>query len=304
MAGSPFYIPIVGEKFGNWTVISETEGPRSRHQRTWLCRCGCGREKFVLVTALVTGRSTNCRSCGVKRRWDRDRVFVPGKRYGRITLLEQATWGTNSRWRVQCDCGRVYESFVNRLSDRERPGRHPSCRDCARESRAVGRRFGAVVRTEEDRKRYRLWRRLSNEGVLGAEWSNDFAVFSAGVGDPPDGRFPVRPDRSRPMGPDNFQWAPFAENKRNVLLTYRGITAPRAHWAQWFGVSHQLLEQRLQQTNGVLFAWLLRPAHSVVQVGRTRWPTSYTCGRCGRQGHNRRACLTIITGRKPPEIGT
>ena len=53
----------VGEKFGNWTVISN--GTRSGY---WICQCVCGVEKEVRHDTLKSHKSTNC-GCIKRENW-------------------------------------------------------------------------------------------------------------------------------------------------------------------------------------------------------------------------------------------
>jgi len=55
--------PVIGEKFGDWEVISEKT---EKYQRWYKfnVRCKCGFETFILASTLRRGRSTCCKSCG------------------------------------------------------------------------------------------------------------------------------------------------------------------------------------------------------------------------------------------------
>lgn len=57
---------LVGEKFGDWTVI----GPRTKKGRDifWRCRCSCGEEHVVGVATLRKGTSSRCLKCSNVRR--------------------------------------------------------------------------------------------------------------------------------------------------------------------------------------------------------------------------------------------
>ncbi|MBB4347997.1 HNH endonuclease signature motif containing protein [Aliirhizobium cellulosilyticum] len=69
---------LSGRRFGSWYVISETSTRRGASKKpAWLCRCDCGRERFVSASALSAGES---RSCGCKKAINRqasslDRIF-------------------------------------------------------------------------------------------------------------------------------------------------------------------------------------------------------------------------------------
>lgn len=52
---------LIGDKYGDWTVIDGPIVVGSR--RKWLCECLCGNQAPVNSSSLVTGYSTRCRSC-------------------------------------------------------------------------------------------------------------------------------------------------------------------------------------------------------------------------------------------------
>lgn len=54
---------LIGQKFGEWTVLSFHSASRNGHTR-WLCYCSCGKEKDVFSTHLLSGAS---KSCGCKK---------------------------------------------------------------------------------------------------------------------------------------------------------------------------------------------------------------------------------------------
>lgn len=55
--------PVIGEKFGDWEVISEKTEKYQRWYKFHV-RCKCGAESFILGNTLRQGRSTCCKSCG------------------------------------------------------------------------------------------------------------------------------------------------------------------------------------------------------------------------------------------------
>lgn len=58
---------LSGAVFGNWTVLRRAENtiyPSGKSEVRWVCRCCCGKEKFVGKQSLQTGGS---RSCGCRR---------------------------------------------------------------------------------------------------------------------------------------------------------------------------------------------------------------------------------------------
>lgn len=55
--------PVIGEKFGDWEVISEKTEKYKRWYKLHV-KCKCGVESFILGNTLRQGRSTCCRNCG------------------------------------------------------------------------------------------------------------------------------------------------------------------------------------------------------------------------------------------------
>ncbi len=49
---------LVGQRFGDWTVIERA--PSQGKFTRWKCRCSCGRERLILASALRLGRSSSC----------------------------------------------------------------------------------------------------------------------------------------------------------------------------------------------------------------------------------------------------
>lgn len=59
------FIDLAGQRLGRWLVITRApKGQRLGRQTHWLCRCDCGAEKVVQMTALRNGRSRSC-GCAV-----------------------------------------------------------------------------------------------------------------------------------------------------------------------------------------------------------------------------------------------
>ncbi len=102
----------IGERFGQWTVISSAVYPRpfTAHYK---CKCDCGRDAFVASGNLLTGRTTRCASCmfaDMRRRSSHSRRLV----------------------NVPCrECGRERMVPHNRREHLE-----PKCMSCARTDRA------------------------------------------------------------------------------------------------------------------------------------------------------------------------
>ena len=92
-------IEMAGKRFGRWMVLAEAKQDKRRHYM-WLCRCDCGTEKVVRGSRLIHGESLSC-GCG------RRRLNLVGERFGRLTIIEEATRDKHGfrRYLCQCDCG-------------------------------------------------------------------------------------------------------------------------------------------------------------------------------------------------------
>lgn len=89
--------------FGSWTVIKKDESSKI-NGAYWLCRCSCGKERFVYGQSLLKGVSTNC---GHKHN---DGINV-GDVFGRLTVIEflGTQGGRSSIWKCCCSCGNIVD---------------------------------------------------------------------------------------------------------------------------------------------------------------------------------------------------
>lgn len=72
------------------------------------------------------------------------------------------------------------------------------------------RRDGTLVKPRRDKRShplYTIWYERKARGSLCAEWSADFWVFIAAIGERPGPTYLLRPKRyDKPYGPDNWEW--------------------------------------------------------------------------------------------------
>lgn len=52
------YEVAVGDQFGKWTVLCETQ-TKTKHRRCY-CQCECGVKRVVLLQNLLSGQSKSC----------------------------------------------------------------------------------------------------------------------------------------------------------------------------------------------------------------------------------------------------
>jgi len=123
---------LVGQKFGNWTVVqlASTSGRQSIH--TWLCRCACGKRAKIPTFQLTSGRSSCCRSCGHEKRVNN----LLGQTFGSWTVIRRAKQINRKRgayWFCRCSCGATRSLTAGTL----RHGKRSKCRKCFRPGKYI-----------------------------------------------------------------------------------------------------------------------------------------------------------------------
>ena len=87
------------------------------------------------------------------------------------------------------------------------------------------------------------WYLVARFRTIDNEWESSREMFKC-VGDRPEGKFLTRPDRSKPMGPDNFEWSSVIGTR---LYQLNGVTGNLSTWAARCGVTRERMRQRLNQ---------------------------------------------------------
>lgn len=117
-----------GRVFGKLTVLFYA-GRKSDKYSIWHCRCECGRERTVISSQLIMGRTTSCLPCfrhAPKKKIRSDLQDLVGKTFGRLTVVSYhhgVKKPTRHFWLCKCSCG---ESSVNR-TDALTDGKVKSC---------------------------------------------------------------------------------------------------------------------------------------------------------------------------------
>lgn len=95
---------LVGRRFGRLLVVSR-KGKTLFGQKTWKCKCDCGKEKTVRSGDLLEGK---VKSCGCLRY---QKKYIIGKRFGRLVVLRFDAKKKNmhrmSYYICRCDCGKI-----------------------------------------------------------------------------------------------------------------------------------------------------------------------------------------------------
>lgn len=121
---------LVGRQFGRWTVLEDTKYVKNRERL--LCRCQCGKERYVEKYNLLSGKSISC-GC-LSAEYARGRLRdLRGEKFGRLTVLARAqNRNGNVYWKCRCSCGNEVEVSSKQLCS----GKTRSC-GCLRKEKTI-----------------------------------------------------------------------------------------------------------------------------------------------------------------------
>lgn len=132
---------LTGRTFGRWTVLEKARSGFSGFLR-WKAVCACGAPGSPGQSALLEGRSTQCRACGqkergIKRRRDLDLV---GQSFGgwTVTAFSHRT-RSQPYWWCRCACGALKRVQQGSLTS----GTSHRCASCAARKRWADRQPSA-----------------------------------------------------------------------------------------------------------------------------------------------------------------
>lgn len=150
---------VTGQRFGRLTALYRLDR-KSGSSYLWHCRCDCGKETDVRVSALLSGNTTSC-GCAASDRQKSKEKDLTGQRFGRLTALYRLDrkQGNSCLWHCRCDCGQEIDAQAALLLR----GDTTSC-GCARRGHGVrditGRRFGrltALYRLKTEDSAHAMW---------------------------------------------------------------------------------------------------------------------------------------------------
>lgn len=113
-------LDLTGQRFSRLVVLSYAPEDKQiyyngKHKRTWTCQCDCGNICYVTTENLRRGDTPSC-GCITKENGRKQLKDLSGQKFGHLTVLNFiGTINGNSKYRVQCDCGKVYEIYSNNL---------------------------------------------------------------------------------------------------------------------------------------------------------------------------------------------
>jgi hypothetical protein len=195
------------------------------------------------------------------------KIITPGTRFGRWTALDQTQTrtypsGTSIHFRLcQCDCGTIQVVGENKL----RIGHSRSC-GCLQAEVTTERslKHGHSKRGKRTRV-YGIWRNILTRctnpnvpsyedygarGITVCERWLTFENFLEDMGEPPNGLTIDRLENSVGYCKENCAWRTPLEQarntRRNVKLTFDGLTLTMKEWAERLNISYRMLRGRYE----------------------------------------------------------
>lgn len=190
-------------------------------------------------------------------------IDLTGKRFGRLTVIEQSSSTERglARWLCKCDCGNYCVSAGVDL----RRGHVKSCGCLQKEqAKAVKTKHGlrytklnGIWKSMKKRCHNENELSYSNYGGRGItvcdEWKEDFQAFYdwAMANGYRNGLSIDRIDVNGNYCPENCRWATRKEQNNNTrsnhLLTYNGETHTMSEWAEITGMGYGTLQSRINR---------------------------------------------------------
>lgn len=96
---------LIGQRFGNLVVLSDSNKRTSNKGIIWHCKCDCGKEIDVPSTYLIRGSTKSC-GCLKKGRPIKD---ITNQRFNKLIALQPTNQKKNNSiiWKCICDCGNI-----------------------------------------------------------------------------------------------------------------------------------------------------------------------------------------------------
>lgn len=108
---------ISGKRFGRLIAIEPINERASNGGVRWKCKCDCGNYIYPTMNNLKRRHTTSC-GCAKEDFMESCRLDVIGKKYGKLTVLEDVTTKDDKRRRIRCrcDCGNEHICSVTDLT--------------------------------------------------------------------------------------------------------------------------------------------------------------------------------------------
>lgn len=155
------------------------------------------------------------------------RTDLRGRRFGSLVILDFAGVDRHrqSRWKLRCDCGRVYTTSQSNLVRASNPARYCTC--CRRITHGFSRsriyRIWRAMKTRCLNKSHNKWKFYGGRGItICTQWISSFETFLRDMGTTYRSDLTLdRIDGTKNYEPRNCRWA-----------TWKTQRANRAKWTE------------------------------------------------------------------------
>jgi hypothetical protein len=249
---------LVGNVYGELTVLELNSTRSSGGSTLWKCRCSCGN---IIISKGNNLNSGNTMSCGCSKKSN-----LSGLVFGRLKVLEQTDLRSKDgsiKWLCSCSCGTICTvPSVNLVR-----GNTSSCGCLQKELAGQNGKKFLTTHAQSYSPVYPIWammvQRCTNpknvnfhkyggRGITVCDKWLTFEGFYADMGDRPTENHSI--ERIKNNGnyePSNCKWATVQEQanntRRNKIITYKGETNTIAMMARKYNLRYGQLYHRLRQ---------------------------------------------------------
>lgn len=196
----------------------------------------------------------------------KQKEYVIGKKYNRLTVLEEITPISKYRRRVRCicECGNINDCQLSNLKS----GHVKSCGCYNRDINSITHTTHGMRQSNEYKSYRKMLERCYYEkdinyhnyggrGIIVCErWLESFENFFEDMGYKPTAKHSI--ERNDPNGnyePNNCSWATKKEQNNNrtnnTRYQYDGMNMTQAQWAEYLGIPYGKIIRHMR--NGVSF---------------------------------------------------
>ena len=190
------------------------------------------------------------------------KIIPPGTRYGKLTVIREVGLDKNSHrlFECECDCGSVKQYTLINLQNGKSPTRSCGCARGLRDGVKSGSReklYKTYINMKQrcDNPNTSNFHNYGGRGIsVCEEWKNDYNTFrkwAYEAGYEPGRKRELTLDRIDNNGnysPSNCRWVDMKvqsnNQRRNVRITYEGITHTLAEWSRITGIAMGTLKYR------------------------------------------------------------